>query len=139
HETQILETSRAAVPLHDLLDRTPEVDVDELGREDVGDEGRGLTHRDRIGAEDLDADGPLVGAEAKLGRRRRIFTPDALGGEELGDDDGSAKAAAESTEWRFRDSCHWREIQRDVDPERKRKPLHSFKLRECRSASNISI
>ena len=109
-----MQASRPAVPLHDLLDRAAEVDVDELRLKHVGDERGRLAHRDRIGAEDLHADRPLVGAEAELVERRLVLAPDSLGRQELRDDDVGAEAAAEPTERRLRDPGHGREIERHV-------------------------
>ena len=91
HEIEILEAAGAAVAPDDLLHRAAEVDVDELGLENVGHEARRLAHRRGIGAEDLHADRPLVGAEAQLVEGRLVLAPDAFGGEELRHDDVRAK------------------------------------------------
>src|SRR5438094_8919213 len=95
---QITQAARAAVAPNDFLDRATEVDVDELGTEHVGDECGRLPHGGGIGAEDLNTDWTLVGAEAELVHRCRILAANSLGGEELRDDDVGAKAAAESPE-----------------------------------------
>src|SRR5262249_45656451 len=136
HEIEILEAAGTAVPLDDLLDRAAEVDVDEFGREDVGDERGRLTHRDGIGAENLNGDGTLVGTEAQLTDGRFVFASDSLRRQELRHDDVGAEATAEPPEGRFRYPGHGREVKRDVRVKRKRKAFHSFKLREGRSASN---
>ena len=83
HQIEIAQTSRAAVPLHDLLDRAAEVDVDELRLVMLGDERGRLGHRLGIGAVDLDADRALDVLE--LGALERIPDPaaDGLGREEL--------------------------------------------------------
>ena len=138
-EVEILEAARAAVAFHDFLDRTAEVDVDEFGREDVGDERRRFAHRHRIGAEDLHADRALVGPKAQLADRRFVLAANPFGRQEFGDDDVCAKAAAQPAKRRLRNACHGCEVQRHARADRERKPFHSFKLRERRSASNISI
>src|SRR5690606_3679879 len=65
-EAEIAQAARSAVATHYLLYRAAEVDVDEVRLEDVGDQSRRLAHRRRVGAEDLDADRVLAGAEAEL-------------------------------------------------------------------------
>src|SRR5690606_12312377 len=100
-EREILEAAGAAVAADDLLDRAAEVDVDELGLEDVGDEGGGFLHGLRFGAEDLDADRAFVLAEAELADGGRVVAADAFCREELGDDDIGAPGAAEPAEWGF--------------------------------------
>jgi hypothetical protein len=68
-------------PLRDhLLDRAAEVDVHEVRLEHVGHEGRRIGHGLRDGAEDLHADGALVGPKRSLlivaGFSRRIPSAD---------------------------------------------------------------
>ena len=48
HQVEIPKAARSAVPLHDLLHRAPEVDVDELGPVMLGDEPGGFGHRVRV-------------------------------------------------------------------------------------------
>src|SRR5438270_3961983 len=100
-ESEILQTSRATVPLNHFLHRAAEVDVDELGLEYVGDEPCGFAHCHGIGAEDLNANRPLIAAKPQLVERRCILAANAFGREEFGDHYVGAKAAAESSERRL--------------------------------------
>src|SRR5205807_1606245 len=138
-EAEILQASRTAVSPNDFLDGAAEVDVDEFRPEDVRYERCRFPHGDRIRAEDLYADGSLVRAKAQLGHRRGILAADALGREKFSDDDVRTEPAAESTERRFGDAGHRREVQRDLGVDRKGKAFHSFKLRTARSPCNVSI
>src|SRR5204863_1470637 len=102
------------------------VDVDELGRENVRDERRGLGHCRWIGAKHLHADRTFVLTKAELADGRFVLAANSFGRQKLGDDHIRSKAAAEAAERRFRHACHWRQIQWDVHRKWKRKAFHSF-------------
>jgi len=114
NERQILETARAAISLHDLLDGTTEVDVDELRLKDIGNQARRLAHCERIRPEDLNSNRTFVCAEPKLVQRVSVLTADSLRGQKLGDDYVRTKATAESPERRLRHSSHRSEVERYV-------------------------
>jgi hypothetical protein len=84
NQIDVTKAARPAVSLYHLLDRTPEVDVDEFGLVVLGDEGGGLRHCARIGAIDLDTDGPLDSLELRPFQGGLDAAPYGLGGEELG-------------------------------------------------------
>ena len=138
HEIEILETTGAAVATDDLLDRAAEVDVDELGLENVRHERGRFAHRGGVGAEDLDANRPLVGPEAELVDGGGVLAPDPFGGKKLRDDDVRAsggRAAGRATPTRPPSG----EVERDGGIERKRETRHSQKLRVFPSPSNARI
>jgi hypothetical protein len=138
HQVEIAQAARAAVPPHDLLDRAAEVDVDELRLEHVGHEPRRLAHRDRVGAEDLDADRALVGPEGELVERRLVLAANPLGGEELGDDHVRAVPAAEPPEGRLRHAGHRCEIQRHRGVESEREAhSESYRASEVQATSRF--
>ncbi len=113
HQIQVAEAAGAAVPLHHLLHRAAEVDVDELGPVVLGDERGGLRHGVGIGAVDLDADRPLDLLE--LGALESVPDPaaDGLGGEELGQHDVGPHPPADLAERRLRHPGHGGQEERE--------------------------
>ena len=105
-EAKILQAPRATISPNDLLDRAAEVDVDEVRLEYVGNEACGVTHRVRIGAEDLYTDSALVRPEPELADRRLVLATDALRGQEFRDDDVRSMLPAQSAERRLRYPRH---------------------------------
>src|SRR5690606_25237699 len=112
HEVQVLEAPGAAVAGDHLLDRTAEIDVDEIGPVDIGDQRRGVRHRHRVRPEDLHADRTLHFVEAQVLVRARAAPPDALRAHELADHDVRAEAAAQAPERRFAHPRLGREVER---------------------------
>jgi hypothetical protein len=66
HEAHVLEAAGAPVIPDDFLDRTPEIDVDEIGFEELGDHARGLGHDVPVRSIDLDADRSLDRLKAHI-------------------------------------------------------------------------
>src|SRR5205085_12030828 len=100
-ESEILQTSRATVPLYDFLHRAAEVDVDELRLEYVGDEPCGFAHCHGSGAKDLNPNRPLIAAKPQLVERRCILAANAFGREEFSGHYVGTKPAADSSERRL--------------------------------------
>ena len=121
-QVHVPEASRAPVPLHDLLYRTPKVDVDEVRPEQVRHQGRGLPHGLGVRPEDLDADGPLVLVESQVIPRLAVALHDAVGAHELGGDDVRSEAAAKPSKRRL---AHAR-----LGREEKRSPVAREELEE---------
>src|SRR6266513_5009017 len=92
-EAQVFEAARPTVASHDFFHGAAKVDVDEFGRENVGDETRRVSHRLRVSAKYLDTDRTFVGTEAKLVEGSRVLPTDSLRGKKFGHDDVRAKAA----------------------------------------------
>jgi hypothetical protein len=78
HEIEILQASGAAIAPHDFLYGATEVDVDELGLKDIGDERGSFAHRHGISAEDLYSDRSFVWPEPKLVQRRGVLASNAF-------------------------------------------------------------
>ena len=114
HQLQVPETPRAPVALHHLLDRTAEVDVDELRLVVPGDECGRLRHRRGIGTVDLDADRPL--ARLELGALKRGADPaaDRFGRQELRENHIRPHAAADLAERRLRHPGHGRQDEGEL-------------------------
>ncbi len=111
-QVEVPEAPGAPVALHDLLHRTPEVDVDEVRRVDLGDERRRVGHHRRIGAEDLDADGPLGLVEAEVVPGPLVVHDDPGGADELADEHVGAEPPAEPAERRLAHARLGREVER---------------------------
>src|SRR4029453_2653729 len=95
------------------LHRASEIDVDELGPEDLRYQRRSLPHRNRVCSEDLNANWPLVGPEAELTDGRFVFAPNAFRGKKFSDDHIRPKPPAETPKRRLRHSGHRREVERN--------------------------
>ena len=112
-QIQVAQAARAAVPLHHLLHRAAEVDVDELGPVMLGDEPGRLRHGVGIGAVDLDADRPLDLLELRALERVPDAAPDGLRGEELGQHDVGTHPPADLAERRLRHPGHRGQDERE--------------------------
>src|SRR5512141_2970647 len=112
NEIEITKAARAPVPPHDLLHGTAEVDVDELGLEDLRHESSRIAHRLRLRTEYLNANRALVSAELELRDGRGVLAPDPFRRKKLGHDYVRAESSADSAERRLRHSRHRREIER---------------------------
>ena len=67
----IVQQRRACAGLRHLLHGAAEVDVDQVGAR-LLDHARRLGHRLRLGAEDLDGEGMLVGGDAQVAERTLV-------------------------------------------------------------------
>src|SRR5690606_24521340 len=94
HEVEVPQAPGSAIAFHHLLHRTSEVDVDEVGGEEVGDEAGGLAHGVRFRSEDLDADGTFLFVEPEIPPGALIALADAVGAHELADDNVGPEPAA---------------------------------------------
>ncbi len=111
HQTEILEAARAAVAAHHLLHRTAEVDIDEIRPVVLLHEGGGFRHSVRLGAEQLDTDGPLL-----LGEERPVVdiphpASQPFARQELGHHDVGPERPTQSAKRGFRDPRHRSEEQ----------------------------
>ena len=100
-EIQITKAARSTIALHDFLDRTSEVDVDEVWTKEIRYQGRGFAHGLGIGPEDLDSDGPFVLAEPEVFTGLPIPLHDPIGAHELCRYHVSTKPSAKPAEWSF--------------------------------------
>ena len=83
HKVHIAKAARSAVPLHDLLDRTSEIDIDEIWTEEIRHQRRSITHRLGVRPENLDPDRPFVLAEPEVLTSLLVSLHDAIGAHEL--------------------------------------------------------
>ena len=113
---RVVEQRRAGAGLRHLLDRAAEVDVDDVRARGL-DRARGLGHRDRVGAEDLDRERMLVGGDAQIAERPLVAVLDAGHRHHLGADEPGAVAASLAAEGLHADARHRREHEaaRDLD------------------------
>jgi hypothetical protein len=126
-EPEVAQASGPAVPLHDFLHRTTEVDIDELGSVVLGDQGSRLGHRSRIGAVDLDGDGPLALLEFGPLEGVADAAADRLAGQELGHDDVGAHRPADLPERGLRHPGHRSQDERER-VRRREGQLHGSKI-----------
>ena len=111
-QPEVSEAPRPAVPSNHLLDRAPEVDVHEIGSVDLGNQGRGVRHHDRIRAEDLNADGALDLIEPQVAMTPLAVSDDPVGAHELANDHVRAESAADPSERRLAHTRLRREEER---------------------------
>ena len=81
-ELRIVEQRRPRAGLRHLAHRAAEVDVDEIGSGRLDHPSR-LRHRGRVGAEDLNRQGMLVGRDAEVPERLFVAVLDSGAGDHL--------------------------------------------------------
>jgi hypothetical protein len=135
HLVEVPEASRAAVALHDLLDRAAEVDVDELGSVVLRDQPGRLGHGGGVGTIDLNADGTLHLLELGTLKRGADPAPDGLRREEFGDHDVGTHPPAHLAVWRLGDAGHGCEDERKPVLAREGQ-LHGRKILGARVGGN---
>ena len=116
----VVEERGAGAGLRHLAHRAAEVDVDDVGAGGL-DHPRGLGHRDRVGAEDLDRERVLVGGDAEVPERPLVAVLDPRDRDHLRADEAGAVAAALPAERLDADAGHRREDEAagDLDPAEK--------------------
>ncbi len=101
----IVEQRRAGAGLRHLLHRAAEVHVDDVRAGGLDHPGR-LGHRGRVGAEDLDRERMLVGADAQVAERPLVPVLDPGHRDHLRADEPGAVAAALAAKCLHADACH---------------------------------
>src|SRR5690606_14532479 len=119
-QVQVAEAARAAVAADDLLDRTAEVDVDEIGLVVLRDEAGGLGHCLDVGTVDLDPDWPLDLVELAALEDPAYPAADPLRVEELGEHHVGTHPTADPAEGRLGNPRHRGEVERERGPGRVR-------------------
>src|SRR5262249_19826774 len=94
--------------LRDLLHRTAEVDVDDVGAHCL-DHPRGLGHRPGVGAEELDRERMLVRRDAEVAKRLLVAMLDAGATDQLRADEPGAVPPTLATKCLHADARHRRE------------------------------
>ena len=113
HERQVLQTTRSAIPAHDLLHRTAKIDVQKIRPVHVFDQRRGFRHGPRVGPKNLNANGALRLMEAKVVPGPLTAATEAFGADELADHDIGAIRPAQPAERRLAHASLRREVERD--------------------------
>jgi hypothetical protein len=106
HQVEVPEAPRSAVPLHHLLHRTAEVDVDELGLIVLGDQAGRLGHCVWVRPVNLDSDRPLDGLELRALECGPDPAADRLRRQEFGQHDVGTHSPADLAERSLRHSGH---------------------------------
>ena len=119
-EAHVLEAARATVVADHLLDRTAEVNVHEIGLEQLRDHAGSPGHDRGVSAVDLDANRPLDGLKPHLCEHPLDPQRDPHRGDELGHDDIGPVAAANLPEGGLRHPRHGGEEEREVVRDRVR-------------------
>ena len=112
HEVHIAKATRSAVPLHDLLDRTSEVDIDEVRAEEIRYQRRSFAHRLGGRPKNLDPDRPFVLAEPEMLTSLPVSLHDTIGAHELGRYHVGTEPSAKPAERSFAHSRLGREEER---------------------------
>ena len=101
----VVEQRRAGAGLRHLADGAAEVDVDDVGA-GGRDHPRRLRHHRGVGAEDLDRQRVLVGADAQVAERPLVAVLDPRAGDHLRADEPGAEAASLAPEGLDADPGH---------------------------------
>jgi hypothetical protein len=112
-EVKLPEAPRSAIPLHHLLHRAAEVDVDELGLVVLGDQPCRLGHCVGVGPVDLDSDGSLDRLELRPLQGGADPAADRLGRQELGQHDVGPHSPADLAEGSLRHPGHGSQYERE--------------------------
>src|SRR5579859_2527461 len=120
YQRHVLQATRAAVVADHFLHRTAEVDVDEIGLEQLRHHPGGRRHDGRVGSVDLDPDGPFDGLEAHLGEDALDAEGDTDRRDELGHNHVGPVSAADLPEWRLRHAGHGGQVEGEFRSDRVR-------------------
>jgi len=110
----IAQEGGAAVLADDFIDGAAEIEVEEVGLLPLDGHAGGLGEVIGVAAEELDAEGTLGFMEVEVLEGACVAAEDALGRNELSDDDIGALLLAEAAENGVRDPGHRGEVERET-------------------------
>src|SRR5690606_38213232 len=138
HQVDIFEDCRAGTFTHDFLNRTSEVDIDQVGVygfDDFGRHGHGFF----VATENLDSDGPFVIEYVEFLTGFYRIADESFAGDELTEHQIGSVGLAQTPERRVADILHWGQQERKIGQLYVAYFNHRAKLRKSSEGGDFEV